>query len=113
MRPSAPLTLIRPVIDALIKGRIASYRAPNANWWPPSNPQKSSFTFHIVNKHPFLDGNKRTGAVSALVFLALNGYDFTAPQKVLAETVFAVAGGELAKADLTVFIRKWAVRRQL
>lgn len=29
----------------------------------------------IVSDHPFLDGNKRTGIMSALVFLNLNGYD--------------------------------------
>jgi prophage maintenance system killer protein len=50
------------------------------------------------------------GSVSALVFLALNGYDFTAPQDAFAETVLALAAGELAKTDVAVFIRKWAVR---
>ena len=70
----------------------------------------AAYLFHIVKNHPFIDGNKRAGVVSALVFLALNGYDFTAPQNGLAETVFALAGGELAKADVAIFIRKWAVR---
>jgi death-on-curing protein len=66
--------------------------------------------FHIVKNHPFIDGNKRAGVVSALVFLALNGYDFTAPRDALAETVSALAGGELARADVAIFIRKWAAR---
>lgn len=29
----------------------------------------------IVADHPFIDGNKRTGTMTALVFLNLNGYD--------------------------------------
>ncbi len=29
--------------------------------------------FHIVKRYPFLDSNKRVGAVAALVFLELNG----------------------------------------
>lgn len=29
----------------------------------------------IIAEHPFVDGNKRTGMMSALVFLNLNGYD--------------------------------------
>lgn len=70
----------------------------------------AAYLFHIVKNHPFIDGNKRAGAVSALVFLALNGYDFTAPQNTLAARVFALAGGELAKVDVAIFIRKWAVR---
>lgn len=29
----------------------------------------------IIGDHPFVDGNKRTGVMSALVFLNLNNYD--------------------------------------
>ena len=36
---------------------------------------------HIVQNHPFIDGNKRTGAVAALVFLDLNGIEIEAPAK--------------------------------
>jgi death-on-curing protein len=32
----------------------------------------------IVADHPFIDGNKRTGTMSALIFLNLNGYDTSA-----------------------------------
>lgn len=68
----------------------------------------AAYLFHIVKNHPFIDGNKRVGAVAALVFLALNGYDFTAPQEKFADFVLSVAKGELDKADVTLFIRKWA-----
>lgn len=66
--------------------------------------------FHIVGNHPFLDGNKRVGAVVCLVFLELNGYEFTAPEKELAEIVFALARGEVTKADIAIFVRKWTAR---
>ena len=29
----------------------------------------------IIGDHPFVDGNKRTGMMSALIYLNLNGYD--------------------------------------
>lgn len=32
----------------------------------------------IITDHPFVDGNKRTGMMSALIFLNLNNYDTTA-----------------------------------
>jgi death on curing protein len=67
----------------------------------------ASYLFHLVKNHPFLDGNKRVGAVAALVFLLLNGYDFDAPEDDLAEKVLAVARGEIDKADVAVFIRRW------
>ncbi|HOO64955.1 MAG TPA: type II toxin-antitoxin system death-on-curing family toxin [Synergistaceae bacterium] len=68
----------------------------------------AAYLFHLVKNHPFLDGNKRVGAVAALVFLALNGYDFNAPEEDFAEMVLSVARGELDKADVTVFLRFWS-----
>jgi len=60
-----------------------------------------------VKNHPFVDGNKRTGAVAMLVFLALNGFDFDASEDDFAEMVLTVARGELDKADVAVFIRRF------
>jgi len=69
----------------------------------------AAYLFHIVGNHPFLDGNKRVGTAACLVFLELNGYEFTAPEKELAEIVFALARGEVSKADITIFVRNWTV----
>ena len=68
----------------------------------------AAYLFHLVKNHPFVDGNKRVGVVAALVFLILNGFDFTAPEDELAEMVLAVARGELDKAQVAVFIRSWS-----
>lgn len=65
----------------------------------------AGYLFHLVKNHPFLDGNKRVGAVAALVFLDLNGFDFSAAEDDLAEMVLAVARGEMNKAQVAVFIR--------
>lgn len=67
----------------------------------------AAYLFHFVGNHPFLDGNKRVGAVACLVFLELNGYEFTAPEEELAEIVLALARGEVTKADIAIFVRKW------
>jgi death-on-curing protein len=67
----------------------------------------AAYLFHLVKNHPFLDGNKRVGAVAALIFLALNGYDFEAPEDDFADMVLAVARGEIDKAEVAVFIRRW------
>ncbi len=70
----------------------------------------AAYLFHLVQNHPFVDGNKRVGAVSAIVFLLLNGYDFDAPEEEFAELVMSVARGELDKADVAVFIHRWATQ---
>jgi len=68
----------------------------------------AGYLFHLAKNHPFVDGNKRVGAVAALVFLALNGFDFHAPEDAFAEIVLAVAQGEMNKAQVAVFIRNWS-----
>lgn len=72
----------------------------------------AAYLFHLVNNHPFIDGNKRTGVVSALVFLALNGYGCTATQDQLASLVMAAASGEIQKRDISLFFRQWSVKKQ-
>ena len=32
----------------------------------------AAYLYHIGQNHPFLDGNKRTGAAAAIVFLGMN-----------------------------------------
>ena len=68
----------------------------------------AGYLFHLVKNHPFLDGNKRVGAVAALVFLDLNGFEFHASEDDLAEMVLAVARGEMSKSQIAVFIRNWS-----
>ena len=67
----------------------------------------AAYLYHLVKNHPFIDGNKRVGAVAALVFLYLNGFDFDAPEDDFAEMVLATARGDLGKADVAVFIRRF------
>ncbi|VEN72542.1 Toxin Doc [Candidatus Desulfarcum epimagneticum] len=66
----------------------------------------AAYLFHLVKNHPFLDGNKRVGAVAALIFLLLNGHDFEAPEDDFAEIVLSVASGEIDKAEVAAFIRR-------
>jgi death-on-curing protein len=59
----------------------------------------------IVRKHPFLDGNKRTGFVAGILFLELNGYRFVASEEDAAQAVLKLAAGNLDEADYSSFLR--------
>lgn len=37
----------------------------------------AAYMYHIVQDHPFVDGNKRTGAAAAYMFLGLNDLHLT------------------------------------
>jgi len=68
----------------------------------------AAYAFHIVQNHPFLDGNKRAGTASALVFLDLNGVELTAPKGSIYDLTLAIAKGEMLKPEITAFFRSIA-----
>jgi death-on-curing protein len=65
----------------------------------------AAYLFHVVQNHPFIDGNKRVGAMAADVFLALNDARLVAGQNEYAELVLAVARGETSKSAAAEFFR--------
>ena len=70
----------------------------------------AAYLFHIIRNHPFIDGNKRTGTVAALIFLLLNEVNVQIPENRLIEMVLSVACGECAKSEIAAFLRKYVIR---
>lgn len=70
----------------------------------------AAYLFHIIQNHPFVDGNKRTGTVAALVFLALNGIEIQANEKKFENLVMSVAAGKKKKPAIANFLRRSAVK---
>ena len=68
----------------------------------------AAYLFHLVKNHPFVDGNKRVGAVSALVFLVLNGFELDVPEDDFANIVLDVAQGKIDKAQVAVFLKQYS-----
>jgi death on curing protein len=75
--------------------------------------QAAAYLLHLVKNHPFIDGNKRVGTATALVFLDINGYeldpalddlDSSSQQTRLETAVIRVASGTMTKEELTLFI---------
>ena len=64
----------------------------------------ASYTAGIIQNHPFIDGNKRTGFVVGILFLELNGARFTASDAAAADMVISLAGGELNQAGYRLFL---------
>jgi death on curing protein len=71
----------------------------------------AAYFYHIVRNHPFLDGNKRTGLIVALTFLAMNGIPIPPAAEEFYDTTIGVAEGRIAKPDLTAFLRRSATPR--
>lgn len=66
----------------------------------------AAYLFHIISNHPFVDGNKRVGAVAAYVFLELNGRTLNVDESEFEEIVMSVARGKTDKKTVAQFFRK-------
>ena len=65
----------------------------------------SAYAFHICKNHPFLDGNKRTAMVAALVFLEINGMSLLDPEEKLPDAIEQIATGKISKEQFTDLLR--------
>ena len=64
----------------------------------------ASYAYGLVKNHPFLDGNKRTGFVTAVLMLELNGFRFQATEADAAIHTLALAAGELTESGYAAWL---------
>ncbi len=69
-----------------------------ADLYPDIFAKAASLIHSIILNHPFIDGNKRTGIVSGIIFLMLN------------ETFLKVEQSALVEATLNIESKKWDVK---
>jgi death on curing protein len=74
--------------------------------------QAAAYAFHICQNHPFVDGNKRTGLATALVFLALNGTELDDPKEELYELMMDVSGKGKGKAAIAAAFKRLHVGKR-
>ena len=59
------------------------------------------YTAGIIQNHPFIDGNKRTGLIVGATFLEYNGYRLIASEVDTTQVILAVAEGNLGEEELS------------
>ena len=73
----------------------------------PSLAEKASVLgFTIIQSHPFIDGNKRTGHAAMEIFLVLNGFELIATVAESEQIVLQVASGELSREEFKTWIEQ-------
>ncbi len=66
----------------------------------------AAYLFHIIQNHPFVDGNKRTASMIAMVFFASNyKKTFAIPDIEYQELILRVAQGLVTKKEIAKFFR--------
>jgi death-on-curing protein len=72
----------------------------------------AAYLFYICNNHPFLDGNKRTAMMAAIVFLRLNGIEPLPDSSKWEKLMLDVAANKLDRATTTQRLRKLLKRQR-
>ena len=65
----------------------------------------AAYTFGIVRNRPFVDGNKRTGFITGILFVELNGRRFTASEPDATQAVLDLAIGEMSEGEFAAWLR--------
>jgi death on curing protein len=71
------------------------------------NEMAAAYAYHIIKNHAFLDGNKRTGIFSAIVFLEKNRFAVKLSQKQFYQIAVGVAVSKISKIDLAKIFKKY------
>jgi death-on-curing protein len=65
----------------------------------------AAYLYHIVQNHPFIDGNKRVGLEAALVFLEINDLSLNANDDELIDLTLRTARSLVSKTEIADFFR--------
>lgn len=98
--------------QVLDKGKIES--ALHSAFYPGSYPFEAGgiakiagvLCFYLVKAHAFMDGNKRVGSLTAIIFMNENGWDLKYPEKEkngntgLANIILKCASGKIDKEEM-------------
>ena len=66
------------------------------DFYPTITSKAVRLSYGLIMNHPFIDGNKRIGALALLTMLDLNHIEINMSSKELEDTILSVASGQLS-----------------
>jgi len=67
----------------------------------------AAYAYGLTRGHAFVDGNKRIGFATMLVFLGLNGRTLRAPEPEATALMFALAAGEVGEQQAAEWVERY------
>jgi len=96
------------LLDSALARPVNAYNYDDA---PSLCSLAATYAGGIVQNHPFVDGNKRTGFMAAYVFLGRNGLRLTADELSATTMTLALATSEINEAEYAVWLQQSAAQR--
>lgn len=97
----------------LLESAVAAPQAAFGGEWLHADlfEMAAAYAFHIAENQPFVDGNKRTGLLSAVVFLDINGISIVFPDPRLYQAMLDIAEKKLDKKAFGKLLRDTFLRK--
>ena len=74
--------------------------------YPDTFEKAAALMESLINNHPFVDGNKRTGIACAVLFLKQNGIPFSAKNAELESFTLRVASSKVGQSEIARWLKK-------
>jgi death on curing protein len=68
----------------------------------------AAYCVGVVKNHPFIDGNKRTGILAAIAFLAINDVQVEFEEAEIASMIISLAASEVSETEIANWLRRSA-----
>ncbi|MEK7115204.1 MAG: type II toxin-antitoxin system death-on-curing family toxin [Patescibacteria group bacterium] len=76
----------------------------------PTPFQKAAlYARNIILNHPFIDGNKRTGMTTAIIFLENNDFQISIPQGEIEKFALKIVSEKLDIEDIAAWLEKYCI----
>ncbi len=79
--------------------------------YPTLVEKAATLGFSIIQNHPFLDGNKRTGHAAMEIFLFLNGFEIRSSTDEQEKVILQVASGKMSREQFSGWVNSVVVKR--
>lgn len=66
----------------------------------------ATYADSIVNNHPFIDGNKRTGFIAAALFIEINGYSFKGDEAAVVTMTLGFSDKSILREAYALWLRR-------
>ena len=96
---------------SLFESALARPKQLFAHGEPDVGDLAAAYAFGLVRNHPFLDGNKRIGFSTAVLFLELNGLEFAADEADAVLQTLALAAGALDELGYAAWLKQNSRKR--
>ena len=88
----------RALLEATVAAPLQSFG--DMDFYPTVLEKAARLGYGLASNHPFLDGNKRIGALMVQLILKWNGYELQLQTGELADAFIAVASGSMDEPQL-------------